>query len=75
MSDEQKRICELTYALGLATGALELINLVPYDFNKDGVAMVLKKLKTLTEAAIVFETPKSDLESKMKSNKEQRRRE
>lgn len=49
MTDEQKRILELTTALGLALGALELIGLSPDDFNKDGVVYVIKKIKDALE--------------------------
>lgn len=49
MSEEQKRILELTSALGMALGALELVNLSPYDFNKDGIVWVIAKLKAVVE--------------------------
>lgn len=45
MSDEQKRIIELSSAIGLALGALEVVNLSPHSFNSDGIKMVIKKLK------------------------------
>ena len=45
MSEEQKKILKLTSALGLALGALEVINLSPHDFNKDGVLFVIAKIK------------------------------
>lgn len=62
MSDEQKRIIQLTSALGLALGALEVINLSPYNFNQDGVVFVIKKLKEAlgTEASFIVELSKGD---------------
>lgn len=49
MSDDQKTIQQLTYALGLAIGALETVRLCPYDFNQDGIENVLKRLKQIVE--------------------------
>lgn len=61
MSDEQRKIQQLTYALGLAIGALETVNLVPYDFNKGGVENVLRRIKEITESAHFFVTlPKKE---------------
>lgn len=56
MTEEQKRIIELTYAVGLALGALELINLSPYDFNKDGVLHVIKQLRAINQPTIMIQT-------------------
>ena len=39
------RIIELESALGMAIGALEVVRLCPYDFNQDGVRMVLERLR------------------------------
>jgi hypothetical protein len=52
--DDQTKIQHLSYALGLAIGALETINAVPYDFNKDGLVNVLKRLKLMAEPTIFF---------------------
>ncbi len=52
--DDKQKIQMLTYALGLAIGALETVNLQPYDFNKDGVENVLKRLKLMTEPSIFY---------------------
>lgn len=52
--DEQSKIQQLSYALGLAIGALETINTTPYDFNKDGLDNVLKRLKLMAEPTIFF---------------------
>lgn len=55
MSEEQRKIVELSYYLGLAIGALETINTSPYDFNKDGLVNVLNKLKTYIEPKVFIE--------------------
>lgn len=52
MTKEQLEINRLNYALGLALGALETINVSPYDFNKDGLLLVIKKLRAFTEPII-----------------------
>lgn len=57
MIDDKQRIQMLTYALGLAIGALEAVNLQQYDFNKAGVENVLKRLKLIAELAFSVETP------------------
>lgn len=45
MAEELKRILKLQHYLGMAIGALECINAIPYDFNKDGLKMLLKELR------------------------------
>jgi|CXWK01.1.fsa_nt_gi hypothetical protein len=45
MTDEQKRIIELTRALGEALGALECIKISSYDFNRDGLDLVIARLR------------------------------
>lgn len=57
MSDDKQRIAMLTYALGLAIGALETVNLCSYDFNKDGVANVLQRLKEIAEVPMFVVCP------------------
>lgn len=51
MSDKD-RVLILSHALGVAVGALETINVAPYDFNKDGLVNALKRVKELAEAAL-----------------------
>lgn len=54
MTEEQSRIVALTYNLGLALGALELINVSPYNFNKDGLEEVIKRLKIFLDVPIII---------------------
>lgn len=56
MSDEHIKTQQLTYALGLAIGALETINATPYDFDKDGLVNILKRLKGIAEASNITPT-------------------
>lgn len=55
--NDADRIVQLTYALGLAIGALETVNLQPCDFNKDGLANLLQRLKSIAEAPRVIMGP------------------
>lgn len=54
MSDQDK-INRLMHALGLALGALEVIELTSYDFNKDGVALIIDRLRK--ESALITQAP------------------
>lgn len=45
MSDEQKEIIELNRLLGLALGALEVIQISPLSFNSEGVKYVIDTIK------------------------------
>lgn len=52
MTDEQKRILELTTAIGIALGALEMIQLRQYEFNVDGLELIIKQLRATVEKNI-----------------------
>lgn len=54
MTDDQRLIIELTYLLGLALGALEVIKLSPHDFNPDGITFVTNELRRYTEPTITL---------------------
>lgn len=46
MSEEQKRVVDLIHLLGLALGALEVIRIMPYDFNHDGLEIIINRLRS-----------------------------
>lgn len=40
---------DIAVALGMAIGALETIKIAPYDFNTDGLALIIKRLRETYE--------------------------
>lgn len=53
--DDKQRIANLTYALGIAIGALEVIQICPHHMNQEGVGHVLKRLKLMAGEPIIIE--------------------
>lgn len=51
MTDEQKKINQLTYALGVAIGGLEALSTAPSDCRSDGIEKILQRLKEIAETA------------------------
>lgn len=50
MTDEQKQINQLTYALGIAIGGLEALSTAPSDCRSDGIEIILQRLKEIAKA-------------------------
>lgn len=45
MSEEQEKITKLCTMLGMALGALEIIEGSPHNFNSDGLKLVIKNIR------------------------------